>query len=234
MASPILCEKLLDFPLFHGMTLDQVEKLQSRFQVRCLNSGTQLLTADHFVRFNFIVLTGSLKLKTLRLDGNETTIALLGPGEVLSESVMGGDSDDGFLLETIESCTLLSVSCDIFNEWLWAIPILSYNFSQLMATRLRITSQYLQAAYGLDVAGRVAHRLLTYANLYGYCENGSNKLVIPLRITQGDLAQLTGASRVSVNQTLNTFKRLGYIQMNSSRLFVISNAEGLARLCYTK
>lgn len=234
MALSIPTTQLLEFPLFQGMTPEQIERLHPLFCLRCLKSGTQLLTADHFTRFNFIVLTGSLKLKTLRLDGNETTIALLGPGEVLGDTVIGVDSDEGFLLETIETCTLLSVACDTFNEWLQAIPLLSYNFSQLMATRLRITSQYLQAAYGLDVAGRVAHRLLTYATLYGCCGKKANEVVIPLRITQEDLAQLVGASRVSVNQTMNTFKRLGYVRVNANRLVVICNTDGLARLCNIK
>lgn len=234
MPLPIPAVNLLEFPLFHGMTLEQVERLLPLFHLRCLKSGTQLLTADHFARFNFIVLTGSLKLKTLHLDGNETTIALLGPGEVLGDTVMGGDAEDGFLLETIDSCTMLSVARETFNQWLQAIPQLSYNFSQLMAKRLRITSQYLQAAYGLDVAGRVAHRLLTYANLYGCCEKESKDVVIPLRITQEDLAQLTGASRVSVNQTVNTFKKLGYVQVNANRLFVIRDTDSLARMCYVR
>jgi len=53
----------------------------------------------------------------------------------------------------------------------------------------------------LDVHGRVAAQILAFAREYGEAlpEVG---VLIPLRLTQTDLAGLVGASRVRVNQAL--------------------------------
>lgn len=223
---------LLAMPLFDDLCQEQIEQLQRHLNSRTLPMGTQLLTVDRLAHFIYIVVEGSLKLKSLRLDGTETTIALLGPGEVLGDTVADEYPDDGFLVETIEPTLLLWMSQEAFRSCLRTIPALSYNFSQLLSNRLRSTTRYLQLAGRLDVNGRVAHRLLSYAQLYGREDDASEGVLIPMRITQSDLAELIGASRVSVNQTLSTFKKLGYLMMTKERFMVIRNRDALSRLCY--
>jgi CRP/FNR family cyclic AMP-dependent transcriptional regulator len=219
-------------PLFDDLCQEQIEQLQRHLNSRILPMGTQLLTVDRLAHFIYIVVAGSLKLKSLRLDGTEITIALLGPGEVLGDAMTEEYPDDGFLVETIEPTLLLWMSQDAFRACLRSIPPLSYNFSQILSNRLRSTTRYLQIATRLDVNGRVAYRLLNYAQMYGRRDDELDGVLIPMRITQSDLAELIGASRVSVNQTLATFKKLGYLTMTKERFIVICNRDALSRLCY--
>ena len=52
--------------------------------------------------------------------------------------------------------------------------------------------------------------MLAFAEKYGR-SGASGDTLIPVRLTQGDIADLVGASRKRVNQVMVTFKQQGYI-----------------------
>jgi CRP-like cAMP-binding protein len=55
--------------------------------------------------------------------------------------------------------------------------------------------------------------------------------LVPLRLTQSDLASLIGASRVRVNQALNFYKQRTYLSLNRANQILIHNSEALSRRC---
>ena len=84
------------------------------------------------------------------------------------------------------------------------MPTLSANLSSVMARRVRLANERIEALAGMDVRSRVVRHLLLLAREYGQpmdSKNG-NCVRIPLRLTQADLARLVGASRVRVNHAL--------------------------------
>jgi CRP/FNR family transcriptional regulator, cyclic AMP receptor protein len=81
-----------------------------------------------------------------------------------------------------------------------------------------------------DVYGRVARQLLSLAEQYGK-DDGRGGKVIPMRLTQGDLASLVGASRVRVNQVLVFYKENAYISVDNAYRITISNQAALAARC---
>ena len=76
------------------------------------------------------------------------------------------------------------------------------------------------------VGGAVAKLLLRLAEERGSAEGGGRTL--DLHLTQSDLANMVGGSRQSVNQVLNTFERLGYLELDGRRI-VIRKPELLQR-----
>ena len=61
--------------------------------------------------------------------------------------------------------------------------------------------------------------------------NGGGEVLIPLRLTQSDLASLVGASRVRVNQVLVSYKRRKYIAVDRSYRITMRNRAALAQRC---
>ena len=98
----------------------------------------------------------------------------------------------------------------------------------MLARRLRLADAQIQSLAALDVYGRVARQLLAFAQEYGE-EQSDGSTLIPLRLTQSDLADLTGATRVRVNQVLVDYKERGYISAGPDHRFTIHNREALAR-----
>ena len=64
--------------------------------------------------------------------------------------------------------------------------------------RLRLANAHVRALAAVDVTGRIDAQLLALAREYGESSPEGGTL-IPLPLTQSDLAALVGASRVRVN-----------------------------------
>jgi CRP/FNR family cyclic AMP-dependent transcriptional regulator len=97
-----------------------------------------------------------------------------------------------------------------------------------MGTRLRMNNELIQALATLDVYGRVARQLLAFADRYG-SGNESGTVLIPIHLTQSDIADLVGASRKRVNQVMVFFREQELISINASGKLVVLNRAGLAK-----
>ena len=107
---------------------------------------------------------------------------------------------------------------------------MSFNLVSVLSRRLRLANLHARSLVRLDVYGRVAGQLLALAREYGKsAPNGD--VLIPLRLTQSDLASMVGASRVRVNQALGFYKRRRYLSVNHERHFVLHDSASLERRC---
>jgi len=91
---------------------------------------------------------------------------------------------------------------------------MAQNLMRILSNRLRNSTGQFQAMAALDVNGRVIRQLLTFADRYGTA-GLDGEIVIPIRLTQYELASLVGASRKRVNQAMVVLKREGWIASDS-------------------
>ena len=72
----------------------------------------------------------------------------------------------------------------------------------------------------------MARQLLALSDVHGE-ELPNGDLRIPLRLTQGDLAGLVGATRVRVNEVLVGFKRRHYLSVDARYRITIHDRDAL-------
>jgi CRP/FNR family transcriptional regulator, cyclic AMP receptor protein len=95
---------------------------------------------------------------------------------------------------------------------------------------LRLANEQIQAQAAREAENRVARQILAFAQRYGQqLPNGD--LRIPIRLTQSDIAALTGASREYTNKILVSYKERGYISADSRHYLMIHNQQALAKHC---
>jgi len=131
---------------------------------------------------------------------------------------------------TLENSLMLWMDKRTFNYLVDEVPPVARNLVQIMSARVRLSDQLIQALATLDVNGRVARQLLAFAERYGR-EKGLGEVEIPISLTQGDIADLVGASRKRVNQAMTLFKKQKFITLNDKGRIVILAHEGLANYC---
>jgi CRP/FNR family cyclic AMP-dependent transcriptional regulator len=212
--------------LFHGLSLPELGRINELLGRTRFPTGAAILTATQPGEVAYIVREGTLKVSVVQADGREVALALLGPGEIVGEISLadrGGRSAD---VVALEPATMLWIDRNTFGQLRREIPALTENLLILLARRLRLANAQLQAVATLDVHGRVARQLLALADTYG--EERPDGVVIPLRLTQGDLAGLVGATRVRVNEVLVGFKRRGYLEVDARHRVTIRNRDALA------
>jgi CRP/FNR family cyclic AMP-dependent transcriptional regulator len=130
----------------------------------------------------------------------------------------------------LEPTTLLMMNRAAFWASLQEMPKMSYNLVSVLSRRLRLANLHARSLVRLDVYGRVAGQLLALAREYGNT-TPNDDVLIPLRLTQSDLASMVGASRVRVNQALGYYKRRKYLSVNRERHFVLHDVAALERRC---
>jgi CRP/FNR family cyclic AMP-dependent transcriptional regulator len=166
----------------------------------------------------YIIGSGRAKLSLRGPGGRDNLRAIMGPSDMFGELAV---FDPG-----PRSCTATAVT-DVETVWLdratlraWmAQPVIAEQLLRLLARRLRHTDDELVELVSSDVAGRVAWQLLVLARRFGTQEGAALRVVHEL--TQGELAQLVGADRLSVNKALRDFVIRGWIRVDYKSVLII-------------
>jgi CRP/FNR family cyclic AMP-dependent transcriptional regulator len=219
-----------ELDLFRGLSVTELTRVNEALGRTKFSAGAAILTATQPGEVAYIVLDGTLKVSVVQASGQELTLALIGPGEIVGELALadrGGRSADVIALEP---ATLLWLDRLVFGQLRREIPMVTENLLTLMARRLRLANAQMQAIATLDVHGRVARQLLALADVHGEdVPNGDVR--IPLRLTQSELAGLVAATRVRVNEVLVGFKRHNYLSVDARYRITIHDRAALAAYC---
>jgi len=216
--------------LFRGLTPQELDWVRRRVHLRTFAAGTTIMTAEQPGEVVYFILRGTVKIHIEQLDGTDVILAIIGAGDTVGEMSMLDSVGRSASAITLEETTILWMDNATFRDMLQTIPVVSLNLTRVLANRVRLANEQIQSLANLDVYGRVARQLLAFADKYGEA-SGDGDVMIPLRLTQTDLADLVGASRKRVNQVVVSFKKQGLISINSDYHVTVHKREPLARFC---
>ncbi len=220
-------EALARVPLFEGLPRSEIDRLSDYLYESRFPTGSNILIADQPGEAVYVILAGSVKVHTIRPDGAEVMLAVLGAGEVLGEMSATDSLGRSASVVALEETTVLWMDRRTFRSSVASSTALSRNLSEILSKRVRLANARLIAIASLDVPGRLASQILSLAREYG--QETPDGTRIPMRLTQADLAALVGASRVSVNQALGQFRKRGDISIASDGRVNVHDEDALAR-----
>ncbi len=218
---------LLKIKLFEGMTPTQLDWVARNTHRRSFEAGRNVMTIEQPGEAVFVIIEGSVKIH-IEQGERDVILAILGEGDLLGEMSLIDSVGRSASAVTLETSLMLWMDKTTFNYMLDNFPPVARNLVKIMSARVRLSDQLIQALATLDVNGRVARQLLAFAEKYGREKDGVTQIRITL--TQGDIADLVGASRKRVNQAMVLFKEQGLIDDADGRIS-IKDSEGLARYC---
>jgi CRP/FNR family cyclic AMP-dependent transcriptional regulator len=221
-----------EIPLFRGIPLERLKRLNEVMHRKTVPAGTNMITAEQPGEVVYVLLEGTVKILIEQVDGREVILAFLGAGDTVGEMSLVDSSGRSANVMTMEKCTFLWMDKSTFHDCLRNVPEFTQNLVRLLSGRLRMANEQIQSLSSLDVAGRLARQLLAFTERYGSPADGNGGGVrINLRLTQTDLAELVGASRERVNQVMVEFRQKGYLSVDSSHHVQVHQTQALARLC---
>ncbi len=219
---------LSEVALFRDLHSEQLSKLAARLHQRTFPSGATVIIAEERGESVYVILEGTAKVYVTHTDGTEVILAILGPGEIVGEMSVADSLGRSASVLTLEDSTLLWMDHYAFLSSMEDMPTIARNLVGILSRRLRLADTHTSSLAALDVHGRVAAQLLAFAREYGEPLPDGGTL-IPLRLTQTDLAGLVGASRVRVNQALGYYRKRGSISLNKDHRIIVRDEESLAR-----
>lgn len=159
----------------------------------------------------FFLDAGVVKVAVPQRDGPEILLAFLYPGDVFGESALIDSGPRDHAAEAHEDAKVWSVGRTFFDDLLGHSPALAYALFRLMARGARRFRMRVEELLQKDAQCRVARTLLNLAAERSVAD--ADGLLIPLRLTQADLANMTGLARETVNNVLGGLRAGGLVEM---------------------
>lgn len=216
--------------LFRNLTLEQLAQLNERLHRRLVNAGASVLSMDQPGDRIYFIHSGTLKVYVDQPDGSEFIIFIRGAGETIGEMSVLENTHPSANVVALERAVLFWMDQATFRDCLHSMPAINDNLVRMLSWRLRFTTQRLQWLSTQNVDGRVARQLLAFAEQDGQ-RDAAGHVLIPLRLTQSDLASFVGATRESVNKVMVAFKQKGYLSVDANYRIIIHDWAGLSAHC---
>ncbi|HSN75947.1 MAG TPA: Crp/Fnr family transcriptional regulator, partial [Anaerolineae bacterium] len=174
----------------------------------------------------YLVESGQVRIFVLGNGGREITLDIHGPGECFGELALldGGPRSAGAV--AMERTVAHTLERQIFLALLEAHPTLARHALYLANQRQRHLTGLLESLAFQDIIGRVASCLLDFAAHHG--QPGEQGIVLPMHLTQGELASCVVATRESVNKVLGAFRDEGLVR-HEGQVVTILDPAGLRR-----
>jgi len=146
----------------------------------------------------------------------DTILALLYPGDIFGELAMLDESPRDHIAEVVEDTVLCALNRDMLLQMIQQSPALGYQVTKLMGLRLRRLRTRVEELLFKSAHARIANTLLDLAADYGVKDDDG--ILIPIRLNQGDLGNLVGLARETVNIVLQDLKQRGLVETSRQNI----------------
>jgi CRP/FNR family transcriptional regulator, cyclic AMP receptor protein len=160
----------------------------------------------------YYIVSGAVKVTVNSAFGKEAVIAILEAGDFFGEGCIDGHLLQGSTVTTTSACEIVRIERAAVNRALGSDPSFSNLFLNFVLGRNEKLKDDLIDQLFNSSEKRLARILLTLANS-GLGEK-SNFITIP--INQETLAHMVGTTRSRINQFMNKFRKMGYIEYNGN------------------
>jgi len=159
----------------------------------------------------YFVLGGKVELAVASHEGKEAIVATLGPGEFFGEGCLAGQPLRMATAMSVGACTLAIVERSMMARMLHEEQGLSETFITYLLSRI--------VRYEADLVDQMFNssekRLARMMLLLSHFGKDSSVETVVAGVSQEHLAQMVGTTRSRINQFMNKFRKLGFIDYNS-------------------
>lgn len=210
-------------PFFNSLSSEEADNLAKLLVIR--RFGTEQIVFHHGDPGGllYIISKGRVKITHSTSEGQEAMLAIVGAGDFFGELALLDDSPRSATAEALEPTETLTLHREDFMRYIQDNPDFALQVLQTMARRIRRLNNQVSDIFFLDLPARLARQLLELADEHG--RQTPEGITIQIALTQTDLAEMTGATRVSINKALGRFRRAGWVKVNGRKFTIVKRQE---------
>src|SRR5215468_6692124 len=184
------------------------------------------LPGDRAQGIHFLT-SGRIKISKVTRDGKELTLAYRTEGDFFGEPCLmdGGPREE--MAEAMDASIAIEVERERLDQLLQTNGAAAYKFARALIARRKDLEARVEQLIFKDVGSKLAELLLSLGHEHGIADERG--LVVGLKITHQEMANLIGSTRETVSLTLSQFKRKGLIQTDGRKV-ILADREGLRAL----
>jgi CRP/FNR family transcriptional regulator len=214
---PPLFALLADLPLFEGVPPVDVARMAGAFSVRTYPRGEQIPVEVEGADRTLILARGAVRLMRAGPDGRLLGVGLLAEGAVFGCLPFSPPSP-GERAETLDESRILSVGVHDLERVVAAYPSVAQNLLGEIGSRLSAANDQLAGLAFQSVPSRLAATLLDLADRYGRVTPRGVR--IDLRLTHGQLAELTSTTRETLTKVAGWLRNEGLATLGRREIWL--------------
>ncbi|OFW79713.1 MAG: Crp/Fnr family transcriptional regulator [Alicyclobacillus sp. RIFOXYA1_FULL_53_8] len=200
---------LRDFSIFKDLTPDELQGLGRIVVERRVSRGEYIFMEGQTREAVFFIRRGLIKVFKVNEEGQEHVVSILGVGKMFPHVGFFDDGPYPGTAQAIEPSTLLSVEWLQFDALLVENPSIARKVMRVMGERILQLQSKLQELAFYDSRDRVIALVRHFAEEYGQVQSDGIHVRLPL--THGEMADMIGMTRESVNRVWNRLRREGVL-----------------------
>lgn len=200
------------FGLLHGLSDDQKRQVEQQTRMLQVKRGQPVYLPGDPSEHLYLVKSGAVKIIGKAPEGGDVILALLGPGDIFGELALADNAPQDHRAEAADDTLLCEMPRGLLIEMIHAAPAFALHVTKLIGLRLRRLRTRVEELLGKSAPARLAHTLLELSQQHGVRDEQG--VLIPLRLSQGDLGKLVGLTRETVNGILQVWRDQGFVQMD--------------------
>jgi CRP/FNR family transcriptional regulator, cyclic AMP receptor protein len=216
-------DMLHNAPAFSGLERDQLALLAASVGSQSFERGEVLFHQGSIGSALYIVVSGQVRIYTISEGGQELTLAICKEGEFLGELALLDGLPRSASAQAMRATTTLTLHRSVFLHTIAACPPIAAAVLEAVAARLRQTTAYAEQLSSLSAPRRVVRQLLGLAAQHGVAEGQATR--IDLRLTQDDLASLSGTTRETVNRVLSLLRDQRIIRVERAQVCILDRLQ---------
>jgi len=163
---------------------------------------------------------GSVKIFRISLHGKEPTFFIRSPGEMFGLAEVVGGETRKCSAQALSDGVLLEIGRDDFLGLLLEYPLMGRRVIEVLGRRIRYLTGQLENLMTCGVATRLL-KLLVCLSHDEIAKARGGPAEVPVRLTQGQMASMTGSCQQTVSETLAAFEQRGLIRVHRKRITLL-------------
>ncbi len=213
-----------------GFGLKDFEEAGLRFAERRFGPKDTIFTPGDPDDQLYFLLAGTVRLYKIYGDYKEATTALLKDGGVFGKlNLVEGRWQDVFA-EAVTESRVAGIQKASLERAIKSDPAFALKLFSSLSERLRQSDEVIESLLHREVSTRLATLLINLAERFG--ENNGVGVLIDVRLTHQDLANMIASTREAVSKVMSEFQREGVIESRNRRIAVV-NREALGEYAST-
>jgi CRP-like cAMP-binding protein len=214
-----MAELLASIPLFASVEPRMLLALQARMQRRTFDRGETIFFKGDDGDTLYVILSGEVKIVLASPEGQESILIVFGDGDFFGEMALFDSKPRSADAVAVSPTTTLTLHRREFEQFVRENPEVAFPIFRALTARLRRTTHRLEDVMFLDLATRVAKKLLQLAAKHGVETARGVRIDLPL--SQQELAEMVGATRPRVNEQLRRLAHDGLIEVDRQTITLV-------------
>jgi CRP/FNR family transcriptional regulator len=221
MAENIKVEFLKNIELFSSLTDEELQEVCKMVIVEEFKKSEVILHEEDVNDYMYIILIGKVKVTQATEDGKEIILAIHGADEFFGEiSLIDGKTSPATVLATDDSLIAI-ISKGDFYSLLSNQPKVFDRFLQILCSRLRESWKRIQILNFKNSSQRIKMLILTLS--YDNGKKTPEGMVLNIKLTHQNIADMTGLTRETVTRVLDRWQRAGEITILKDRFIRLNS-----------